>query len=134
MEWEFKHYNQAPKPDTSAWRWINFTPYELRCKGSSRLLVVPEALDRLQALRVLMGKPLPINSAYRSPAHNMLVGGAPDSYHLKGLAFDINTSRLEPEELAIKAKICGFRGIIRYPAQDFIHIDLRKNLFEKVEK
>ena len=37
----------------------------------------------------MLGHPIHINSAYRSPAVNALVGSRPTSYHIKGLAADI---------------------------------------------
>lgn len=36
---------------------------------------------------------LQITSGYRSPAHNAAVGGAPNSYHVQGLAFDFLPKR-----------------------------------------
>ena len=59
-----------------AWRWPNFSPAEIACRGTGRLLVNESALDRLQALRDRLGKPLIVRSAYRSPEHNRAVGGA----------------------------------------------------------
>lgn len=125
LKWEFKHYNRAPKLNASDWRWHNFSAYELRCRGSNRLVVVPEALDKLQAVRTILGKPMPILSAYRSPGHNLAVGGAPNSKHLEAVAFDIGTAKLSPEELIKIARFVGFNGIGRYPTRNFVHIDLR---------
>lgn len=42
----------------------------------------------LEAVRALFSKPLHINSGYRCPALNALVGGASDSAHLEGYAAD----------------------------------------------
>lgn len=43
----------------------------------------------LQCVRNIYGKPIIVNSAFRSEAVNERVGGAKSSYHLKGLASDI---------------------------------------------
>lgn len=43
----------------------------------------------LQCVRNIYGKPIIVNSAFRSEAVNERVGGAKGSYHLKGLAADI---------------------------------------------
>lgn len=43
----------------------------------------------LQPLRDLLGKPVVINSGFRSQAVNMAVGGAKNSQHMKGEAADI---------------------------------------------
>ena len=58
----------------SAWRWHDFSPAEIACRGTANLLINEPALDRLQALRDALGKPLIIRSAYRSPEHNKAVG------------------------------------------------------------
>lgn len=51
---------------------------------------VKELVDRvLQPLRDKWGKPLTINSGYRCPALNALVGGAATSQHTRGEAADI---------------------------------------------
>lgn len=108
-------------------RWPNFRPSEFACRGSG---LVPTAkqffdsLDCLQALRRAHGKPLFINSAYRSPKYNKSIGGASRSQHPLGRAFDVSIGNLDPfafEELAISY---GFQGIGRY--KTFIHIDTRE--------
>ncbi len=42
----------------------------------------------LESIQQLLGRPLSINSAYRSPQLNQLVGGVPTSRHALGLAAD----------------------------------------------
>ncbi len=81
----------------NAWRWRNFSPAEIACRGT----------DKLLALRDRLGKPLIVRSAYRSPEHNRAVGGATRSKHLDGAAF---------EEAAREV---GF-----HPRSGFIHVDL----------
>lgn len=43
----------------------------------------------LEPLRARLDRPLHVNSGYRGPALNKLVGGQPDSQHLVGEAADI---------------------------------------------
>lgn len=45
----------------------------------------------LDPLRKAWGKPLTVNSGYRCPQLNRLVGGSATSHHLKGMAADITT-------------------------------------------
>lgn len=52
------------------------------------------AVDILQPIRDQLGKPLIINSGYRSKEVNKLVGGAKNSYHLKGMAADIHADNM----------------------------------------
>jgi len=69
----YGHWRDVPE---KAWRWINFSPAEISCRGTGKLLINEPALDNLQALRDRLGKPLIVRSAYRSPEHNRAVGGA----------------------------------------------------------
>lgn len=57
----------------------------------------------LEPFREKLGKPVAINSGYRSKAVNAAVGGVSDSYHLRGLAADIRCSGLSDgrEKLAL---------------------------------
>lgn len=118
----FDHYSEVPE---GYWRWENFTPKEIACRGTGKLLVNEDALDKLQALRDKVGKPFHVNSGYRSPEHNSAVGGAPNSKHMEGIAFDISLSNLDRQILYQEAMAHGFNGIGQYPS--FMHIDTRQN-------
>jgi hypothetical protein len=37
------------------WRWPNFSPAEIACRGTGKVLVNEPALDKLQALRDRLG-------------------------------------------------------------------------------
>lgn len=76
----------------------NFTLAELT-RTSSPYSNVPSTLEKialkqlavnvLQPLRDAYGKPITVNSGYRSPLVNKSVGGVPTSQHIKGEAADI---------------------------------------------
>jgi hypothetical protein len=106
------------------WRWKNFSPAEIACRGSGKLLVNEPALDTLQALRDRLGKPLIVRSAYRSPAHNKAVGGATRSKHMDGAAFDIAMANHDPVAFEAAARAVGFLGFGFYPRSGFMHVDL----------
>lgn len=120
----YAHWRDVPK---AAWRWPNFSPQEIACKGFGELMLDEGALDKLQALRRALGRPVVINSAYRSEAHNRAVGGSPTSQHRLGKAFDIalrgpaSARDIEREELIREALEVGFTGIGRYDG--FVHVD-----------
>lgn len=116
----YQHWRNLP---ATAWHWPNFSPAEIACRGTGKLLVNDDALDRLQELRVTLGKPLIVNSAYRSPEHNRKVGGAKASKHLEGTAFDISMANHDPAAFIPAARKAGFKGIGTYPRSNFIHID-----------
>ncbi|SEL48042.1 YcbK family protein [Jannaschia helgolandensis] len=107
-----------------AWRWPNFSPAEIACRGTGKLLINEPALDKLQALRDWLVKPLIVRSAYRSPEHNRAVGGATGSKHMDGAAFDIAMSNHDPVAFEAAARAVGFLGFGFYPRSGFIHVDL----------
>jgi hypothetical protein len=119
----YRHWRDVP---AGAWRWPDFSPAEIACRGTGKLLVNEPALNRLQALRDRLGKPLIVRSAYRSPAHNRAVGGAKGSKHLEGAAFDIAMANHDPVAFEATAREVGFLGFGFYPSpgHDFMHIDL----------
>lgn len=117
----FDHWTKVP---ADFWRWPNFTPEEIACRGTGKVGVDPEAMDRLQRLRDLIGSPLMLNSAYRSPEHNRAVGGATRSQHLKARAFDVSMANHDPERFEAAARAAGFTGFGFYKRNNFIHVDI----------
>lgn len=114
------HYTAVP---LSAWRWTNFTPKELSSKSDGLILIDENALDALQKFRDIVGVPFTPNSAYRSESHNRKVGGAKNSQHRLGRAFDIPiTKNMTREVIKNSAKAAGFTGFGDYPK--FVHIDI----------
>ncbi|MEM9050292.1 MAG: D-Ala-D-Ala carboxypeptidase family metallohydrolase [Pseudomonadota bacterium] len=110
---------------TADWRWPDFQPEEMACRGTGALAINETAMDRLQALRDEIGKPFIIQSAFRSEEHNRAVGGAKNSQHLLAKAFDISMKGHAPHAFERAAKRHGFRGIGIYPRSGFMHIDTR---------
>lgn len=103
----------------------NFMKSEFFSKDGFPIVIVDERLVKgLQALRDNLQKPVVINSAYRSPAHNTKVGGAPKSRHMLGCAADIVVKGLSTSELAALARRAGFTGVIEYPNSGFVHVDV----------
>ena len=91
----------------------------------AKLLHVDFVNHDLQKIRDHFGVPITINSAYRTSAHNTKVGGAKNSYHMKGQAFDIVVKGKTPNEVAKYAQTLGINGIIQY--NSFVHVDSRSN-------
>ena len=117
----FDDWHEVPE---GTWRWPNFSPAEIACRGTGKLLINEAALDRLQALRDRLGKPMIVRSAYRSPEHNRAVGGAKRSKHMEGAAFDIAMANHDPVAFETAAREVGFLGLGFYPRSGFIHVDL----------
>jgi len=115
----YDHYSEVPE---EAWWWEDFTPYEIRCRGTGAVLIVPHAMDSLQMMRNIINRPFTINSAYRSPLYNARIGGAPLSRHKVGDAFDISLMGHNKEDLHEAAVQAGFQGFgLNY--KTFIHCD-----------
>lgn len=82
----------------------NFSLDEFKCNDGTQ---VPEHLmdnvialaEALQVLRDEIGLPIHINSAYRTPAYNLSVGGSKRSQHLVAKAADIVARGMSPTEV-----------------------------------
>ena len=103
----------------------NFRVKEFACRdGSDKILLCTETVEILQAVRDYFGKPVVINSAYRTPTYNKKIGGATRSQHIAGTACDIKVSGVPPAAVAsFLEKFYPKHGIGLYPT--FVHIDSR---------
>jgi hypothetical protein len=103
----------------------NFRVSEFKCKdGSDTILIDTDFVaDKLQKIRDHFQKSVIIVSAYRTPEHNKNIKGATNSYHLKGMAFDISVAGVSPKQVCQFAETLGIKGIIQY--NGFSHIDSR---------
>lgn len=81
------------------------------------------AINLLQPVRDLYGKPMIINSGFRSPEVNKAVNGSPTSDHMNGKAADVRTPN--PRELFNLVRNSGlsFDQLILYPT--FVHMSFR---------
>ena len=85
-----------------------------------------EAGRKLETLRENLGFPLKISSGFRCEKHNRALGGARESRHLLGLAFDVGTSRMTAKEkfLLVQEGIRLFHGVGVYDKH--VHLDVRE--------
>lgn len=110
---------------------IKITPYfkrqEFACKcGCGFSAVDVTLLSVLHEVRIAFGAPVKITSGCRCEKHNKAVGGAAKSYHVKGMAVDIQVSGKTPKEVQ--------EWLIKnYPdrlgigfGKTFTHIDVRQ--------
>ena len=106
----------------------NFKVCEFKCRDSSdKVLIDSNLVNILQKIREHFGKPVTINSAYRTPTYNVKVGGVSNSQHVKGTAADIVVKGVSHKEVAQYAEYIMPKsgGIGLYSS--FVHIDVRKN-------
>ena len=89
--------------------------------------VKPGLLILLNKIRAAYGKPIVVNSGYRSPEHNAEVGGVENSFHVQGLAADIRPLDKNKDDLLDLYMICNklnpVGGVGYYDT--FIHVDAR---------
>ena len=106
-----------------------FTRSEFECSHSHTCEMNQEFINKLNKLREEYGKPLIINSGYRSPEHPIEYIKKTQGAHTSGKACDIGVSRqdaLKLLELAIKLGFTGF-GINQKGSSRFIHLDTLEN-------
>lgn len=97
------------------------TEHEKCIIGGKEVLVnavanLPRLADFLEQLKVLLGgKPIMINSGFRSEAVNTAVGSSNKSDHRRGCAADIRVPGMTPDEVtkAIIASNLPFQQVIR---------------------
>lgn len=138
---------QAVAVDVSQWRWLTFTSGprgvlnnganpDGYTKADNAILTIANKIGEALQTRLL------ITSAYRSPSYQQLVNpGVSGSYHsyaggtvggaALGQAVDISTANVPGNSYNEKAntvlRIARSQGIqywIKYPGQNFVHIDL----------
>jgi len=94
-----------PSPLT-AWSELvsSRTAEKLQLDNTPPISVLPAlrfvAQNVLDPLRFALGQRVAVTSGYRSPAVNRVVGGAPNSLHLRGRAVDIVVEGMMPAEVA----------------------------------
>ena len=104
----------------------NFRVKEFACKdGSDPIFIAPELVELLQKIRDHFGRPVVINSGYRTARYNKSCGGATYSQHLYGTAADIKVTGVTPAKVAEYAETLmpnsGGIGIYK----TFTHVDVR---------
>lgn len=126
-----KTYSKAKDGNTKLSE--NFQVKEWACKDGSDLIKIDlDIVAPIQRFREYVETGVYFNSAYRTPSYNKKVGGATNSYHVKGQALDIPFLN-SYKYLTSREKMCaffntlGFKGIIIYPT--FIHVDTRTSKY-----
>lgn len=106
----------------------HFQVKEFACKdGSDTVFIAAKLPNILEVIRIVVDKPVIINSGYRTEAHNAAESGAEYSQHLYGKAADIRCEGVEPKELAKIARLImpDFGGVGVYDWG--IHVDTRED-------
>jgi len=122
------HYSKTK--DGSQLLTPHFKIIEFACRdGSDEILLDPALPPILEDIRIRIGnRSISVNSGYRTAAYNKKIGGATNSYHIKGMAADIAVSGVKPADVAAAAEqalsAAGKIGGIGLYAT-FVHVDTR---------
>lgn len=121
-------------PGTTHFTWGEFfVTAQNQARLRSDFLALPEARRteltnnlaalavRLQAVRDKLG-PVSISSGYRDVRVNRAVGGKPNSFHLKGMAADINIANMTPHQ--VQEALKDWHGGVGLNPH-FTHLDTR---------
>ena len=73
MQTEYAHWSQVDVGDLYAWPWRFFSPKEMACRGTGKLVIVPEFMQRLTGARTVYGKKVRVSRGYSTPEHNASV-------------------------------------------------------------
>lgn len=96
---------------------------EFACKDKTPVVLIhSELVELLENIRDHFKKPVDIDSAYRTIAHNAKIGGAAESRHVRGYAADIKIAGVLPADVAAYAEHIGVGGVGRYAS--FTHVDV----------
>ena len=80
--------------------------------GSGATGMQEQFVRQLDAMRDRLAFPLVVTSGYRTPAHNVSVGGARDSDHTRGFCADVSVmSKIERAKINQAAVAVGMRQI-----------------------
>ena len=107
----------------------HFKVREFACNDGSDPVFISQALaDILENIRVHFGKPVHINSGYRTVSYNKTVSGSSStSQHCNGLAADIRVEGVSPDRVADYAEqLLGDHGGVGI-YDTFVHVDVRAN-------
>ena len=102
----------------------HFNLREFQSPDTGEVKINSKLIEKLELLRQRFGRPVIINSGYRTPEHNAKVGGSKNSLHVQGKAVDIRkVEGYTIDEMAELAEEIGFDGIGKYNWG--IHVDIR---------
>ena len=119
--------------DIKDWaKYPNFAAHEFACQETGEHGMKAKFLDELQAIRSAYGKPMGINSGYRSPRHSIESAKATPGMHASGVACDISVGpgmdvhRLV--EIAIRHGMTGIGISQRAGRPRFVHLDMGERI------
>ena len=123
--------------------WVGefFQAFEFDCESDESenrfTLIAPSLVYILDEIRRRVGRPIRIESGYRTFAWNKEIGGKEGSWHLRGMAADIWAPGMDINALGMNASYLLDKGVEwmgntyqiggyrEYLTNNFIHLDVR---------
>lgn len=112
-----------------------FVPSEFACRCCGKIRVAIALVFWLDVIRRAVGRPLRVNSGFRCPNNNMLVGGAAASRHLIGTAADIQCpADMRFDDFTVMCRAFAGDGweVVTYPSNGYIHIATPRDTSSKL--
>jgi uncharacterized protein YcbK (DUF882 family) len=114
------------------WVTEHFRLDEFRCNDGAPVPArylenITRLCENLEDIRRYWGRPVTILSGYRSPKYNKAIGGAKNSFHMKGMAADIVIAKTSASDVytALEQMTRGLihnGGLGKY--KNFTHYDI----------
>lgn len=106
----------------------NFEEHEFRCRHCGKANMVPEFMERLQALRTIYGRSLTVSSGYRCENHPVEKAKPSPGMHATGKAADLAVVGGDALDVLKIALDLGFKGVgVQQKGNGrFIHLDMRE--------
>jgi len=112
---------------TSSFSWQELLRNQTELPSLEVLQNLVKIAGILQIYRTKVFKlPITINSGWRSESYNKKIGGAPDSYHVKGMAIDFIATGYTPPMVYDLMDRIHFGGVENAPS--WTHIDIRNSI------
>jgi len=94
----------------------------------NKLGATQELVDALEQLRLIVDRPILVNSAYRCPQHPLTLA-RPGTMHAKGKAADIRVRGMTARKLYRQAqKVTAFKGFGVDDRRNYLHVDIRPTI------
>lgn len=98
---------------------------ELAQKHEDRMVLDDVALFALNNFRQMFAKPVRITSGFRTLKHNAKIGGAKNSLHLLGAAFDMDLGRDASTHKLEWLQYAGFTEVRYYESTGHYHVGVK---------
>ncbi|MGI9499414.1 MAG: D-Ala-D-Ala carboxypeptidase family metallohydrolase [Geminicoccaceae bacterium] len=102
-------YRNHAEVEPHEWPWRHFLPVEMADRTTGELVVAQDFMDWLEAIRLAYGKPIVLNSGYRTPLHQWELTGRYTGAHVDGMAGDV---RVWGEDAHMLLRVAYGHGVL----------------------